>query len=55
MRKPAIALKAKELGINIADLWYCYEGGTTPCRVCESCRRDFRAFRKAGIAFPGEG
>lgn len=50
--KIEIARKGKELQIPFKDLWFCYEGGETPCRRCESCLRDFRAFREAEIIDP---
>jgi 7-cyano-7-deazaguanine synthase len=50
--KADIARKAVELKIPLADLWFCYEGGDAPCGRCESCMRDFRAFREAGISNP---
>ncbi len=49
LTKVEIAKKARELGVPFQDLWFCYEGGDAPCRVCESCLRDFRAFREAGV------
>lgn len=51
MTKVDIARKAKELGVPLQDLWFCYEGGERPCRRCESCLRDFRALREAGIVY----
>lgn len=50
--KPKIAQKAKELGVPLQDLWFCYDGGRKPCRTCESCLRAFRAFREAEIEDP---
>jgi 7-cyano-7-deazaguanine synthase len=50
--KAEIVRKAVELGVPLKDLWFCYEGGKTPCRRCESCLRAFRAFREAGIGNP---
>jgi len=47
--KMEIARRAKELNLPIEELWFCYEGGSQPCRACESCLRNFRAFREAGI------
>ncbi|MBI4197354.1 MAG: 7-cyano-7-deazaguanine synthase QueC [Deltaproteobacteria bacterium] len=49
MNKREIANKAKALGINFEKIWFCYEGGSSPCRQCESCSRSFRAFREIGI------
>lgn len=49
LTKIDIARKALALGVPIANLWFCYEGGTSPCRQCESCQRNFRAFHAVGI------
>lgn len=51
-RKTEIAKKAREIDIPLQDIWFCYEGGETPCRSCESCLRAYRAFREAGIPDP---
>ncbi len=50
--KVEIARKAKEMDIPLRDLWFCYEGGSSPCRSCESCLRAYRAFREANISDP---
>lgn len=47
--KAAIARKARDLGVPLDEIWFCYDGKKEPCRVCESCLRAFRAFREAGI------
>lgn len=47
--KKEIAAKAKSLGLTIGDVWFCYEGGPSPCKSCESCLRAFRAFRETGM------
>lgn len=49
LRKTEIAQKALEMNIPLQDLWFCYEGGSSPCRVCESCLRALRAFEEAGV------
>ncbi len=54
LTKAEIAFRARELGIPFSKLWFCYEGEAIPCRRCESCRRNFRAFRQVGIADPFE-
>jgi len=48
MNKTDIARRAKDFCVSFKDVWFCYEGGTEPCRSCESCLRAFRAFREAG-------
>lgn len=52
MTKNQIASKAKDLAVPFSSLWFCYEGQETPCRACESCQRNFRAFQQVGIADP---
>lgn len=47
MEKPAIAKSAIDFGLDVDDLWFCYQGGAKPCEHCESCVRNFRAFRIA--------
>lgn len=47
--KTEIARKARDLEIPLNEIWFCYDGEKEPCRLCESCLRAFRAFRKAGI------
>lgn len=39
LNKKQIFKKAVELDIDIAKLWWCYDGLRKPCGVCESCRR----------------
>jgi 7-cyano-7-deazaguanine synthase len=48
LSKVEIARLAKEFGLSLKDVWFCYEGGAVSCRSCESCKRAFRAFREAG-------
>lgn len=38
MDKRQIISQARRLRLNLNELWSCYEGGPTPCGVCESCR-----------------
>ena len=52
MNKLEIARMAARLKLPIEDLWFCYDGGKTPCQRCESCLRDFRALEEAGIKNP---
>ncbi|HWP98284.1 MAG TPA: 7-cyano-7-deazaguanine synthase QueC [Syntrophomonadaceae bacterium] len=49
MDKIEITRQAYNMGLNLASLWSCYEGGTEPCGVCPSCLRNLEALRKAGI------
>ena len=43
LNKKEIAKTAKHLGIELSQLWSCYEGGEQPCGICESCVRQARA------------
>ena len=46
--KVDIVRRALELNVPIADTWSCYQGGETPCGVCDSCRIRDRALIEAG-------
>lgn len=46
--KADIVRRALELNVPIADTWSCYQGGETPCGVCDSCRIRDRALVEAG-------
>lgn len=48
--KIEIVRKARDLGVPLDDIWYCYDGGTKPCGMCESCLRAHRAFREVGLS-----
>src|SRR3989339_684341 len=39
MDKKQMTSQARRLGLPLDKLWSCYEGGKTPCGVCESCLR----------------
>ncbi len=43
-----IVRRALELNVPIADTWSCYQGGETPCGVCDSCRLRDRALIEVG-------
>ena len=46
--KVDIVKKALSLGVPIEETWSCYQGGETPCGVCDSCRIRDRALIAAG-------
>lgn len=46
--KVDIVRRALHLGVPIAETWSCYEGGATPCGLCDSCRLRDRALIEAG-------
>ena len=46
--KVDIVRRALELNVPIADTWSCYQGGETPCGLCDSCRIRDRALIDAG-------
>jgi 7-cyano-7-deazaguanine synthase len=46
--KADIVRRALELNIPIADTWSCYQGGETPCGVCDSCRIRDQAMMEVG-------
>ncbi len=47
--KVAMAQEAAKLGIDFRKLWSCYEGNSTPCLKCESCKRTTRALEVMGL------
>lgn len=48
MTKVDIVKKALELGVPIDQTWSCYQGGSEPCGVCDSCRIRDKALIEAG-------
>lgn len=46
--KADIVRRALELNVPIADTWSCYQGGTNPCGLCDSCRIRDRALMEVG-------
>lgn len=43
MNKAEIVALGRSLGVPLEYVWSCYDGGSEPCGVCESCRRLKRA------------
>ena len=48
--KSDIARKGKSLGIDYAETWSCYKGGTRHCGRCGTCVERREALADAGIA-----
>ncbi len=46
--KADIVRRALDLNIPIADTWSCYQGSSTPCGLCDSCRIRDRALIEVG-------
>ena len=46
--KADIVRRALELNVPIAETWSCYQGGETPCGLCDSCRIRDRALIEVG-------
>jgi 7-cyano-7-deazaguanine synthase len=44
----------RELGVDYAHTWTCYQGGAQPCGVCPSCEERAVAFQEAGGKDPLE-
>jgi 7-cyano-7-deazaguanine synthase len=34
-----IVRRAKELGVDLDSVWYCYKGGVKPCGKCGACKK----------------
>lgn len=48
MRKEDIVREALAVGVPIDVTWSCYQGGSEPCGVCDSCRIRDEALVSAG-------
>jgi 7-cyano-7-deazaguanine synthase len=47
--KTEILKRGLELGMQIEDLWPCYQAGDKWCGQCESCLRFQNALKQAGV------
>jgi 7-cyano-7-deazaguanine synthase len=52
MSKEEIVKRGLAIDAPLEWSWSCYEGGESPCGVCESCLRRKRAFELAGAKDP---
>ncbi len=52
MSKSEIVRKGIQLNVPFEFTWSCYDNNEKPCRVCDSCIRREKAFKKAGIPDP---
>lgn len=50
LSKAAIIRLGQSLGVPFEKTWSCYQGGRTPCGVCDSCLIREQGFRAAGSA-----
>lgn len=50
--KKEIVRLAKQLRVPLELTWSCYEGGSRPCGVCDSCALRAKGFRAAGLEDP---
>ena len=50
--KAGIARRGSELGVDFAQTWSCYEGGTIHCGRCGTCVERREAFLLAGLPDP---
>jgi len=50
-KKEIISLGLK-LGVPLRLCWSCYQGGETPCGLCDSCRIRAKAFGELGVEDP---
>lgn len=47
LTKAHIVRLALKLGVPVEKTWSCYQGGRTPCGVCDSCRLREKGFQEA--------
>jgi 7-cyano-7-deazaguanine synthase len=52
MDKAAIARRGAELGVDFAETWSCYKGGTAHCGTCGTCVERREAFLLSGLTDP---
>ena len=47
-----IVEKGRDLGVDFAHTWSCYEGKNVHCGKCGTCSERIEAFQKAGVVDP---
>jgi 7-cyano-7-deazaguanine synthase len=52
MNKAQIARRGHELGVDLAQTWSCYRGGSVHCGTCGTCVERREAFQLAGLTDP---
>ena len=52
LTKGQIAAAGAKLGVDFAQTWSCYKGGTIHCGKCGTCVERREAFQQAGVADP---
>ena len=52
MTKGEIAARGRDLGIDYAETWSCYKGGSRHCGRCGTCQERREAMAQAGITDP---
>jgi 7-cyano-7-deazaguanine synthase len=52
MDKAQIVTEGTRLGVDFAQTWSCYKGGTAHCGKCGTCVERREAFQQAGVSDP---
>lgn len=52
LSKTGIVKLGMKLGVPYELTWSCYQGGKSPCGICDSCKFRAKGFREAGIKDP---
>ncbi|MCI4328795.1 MAG: 7-cyano-7-deazaguanine synthase QueC [Thermoplasmata archaeon] len=52
LSKAEIVRLGERLGVPWGMTWSCYQGGSSPCGRCDSCRLRAKGFEEAGVSDP---